>query len=188
MKLIAFEPDAENFKLLRVNSILNNVEDKMTLVNYGLGNRPDELKMYKYPGNPAANTVVKAIGKDKPTETIKIIALDDWLAENKITASSVKYMWIDTEGFEAQVILGAKNLIRQNPVPMFAECNLGHWDESGCFEEMMTLLEEHYTHFILFANGKEIVYPLETLRTIERPNTEMRRIGDIFIFKAGAID
>ena len=186
MRLIAFEPDIENFKLLRINTILNNLEDRATLVNCGLGEKFDEMTMYIEPSNPAANSVIK-FEKRNRTETVKIIPLDAYLAENKITASKIKYIWIDTEGFEPQVLLGAKNLLRENPAPIFMECNLRAWDKSGYFEDMMTLLSESYSHFIHVQGGDKI-YPLEALRRIERPDNLFGQIGDIFLIRKGAID
>ncbi len=188
LKLLAFEPDPQTFKMHRINVLLNDMENVTDLVNCGLGDKFDEMTMYKHQSNPGANTVLKIYG-DIPTETIKIMPIDAYLAENNIAAHEVKYLWIDTEGFEAQVILGAKNLIAENPVPIFVECNLGRWDESGLFEDLMALLEAHYSHFILFKGKTETLYPIETLRTIERPPKHvLKRIGNIFLIKAGAID
>lgn len=85
-----------------------------------------------------------------------------------------------------QVLLGAKNLIRENPAPIFMECNLKAWDKSGCFEDMMALLAESYSHFI-HVQGGEKIYPLEALRTMERPNKPLGQIGDIFLIRKGAI-
>lgn len=67
------------------------------------------------------------------------------------------------------------------------ECNLRAWDESGLFEDMMALLSESYSHFIHFWHG-EILYPLEALRTMERPNNPLGQISDIFLIRKGAID
>ena len=186
MKLIAFEPDAENFKLLRVNTILNDMEDKATLVNCGLGDKFDTMTMYRDLSNPAANGVFK-VSEGASTETIKIIPLDSYFAENKIAAEEVKYIWIDTEGFEPQVLLGAKNLLTKNPAPIFMECNLRAWDKSGRFDDMLALLSEHYPYFI-HVQGGEKIYPLYVLKTIERPDNTLGQIGDIFLIKKGAID
>ena len=185
LKLLAFEPDAENFKLHRVNLILNDMEDKATVVNCGLGDKFDEMTMYKDIRNPGANSIVK-VDKNKPCETIKIIPLDVYLAENKIAASEVKYIWIDTEGFEAKVLLGAKNLLRENSAPIFMECNLKAWDESGLFEDMLALLSENYSHFIHLWKG-ETLYPFDALRTMERPSNKLGQAGDIFLIRKGAI-
>lgn len=56
------------------------------------------------------------------------------------------------------------------------------------FEEILTLLSESYSHFILFHDGKEILYPLEALPTLERPNNPLEQIGDIFLIRKGTID
>ena len=189
LKALAFEPDAENFKLLRTNLILNDMENKIFAVNYGLGNKFDEMTMYRDLENPGHNNFTDP--KDNvPTETIKIIPLDSYLDENKIASGEIKYIWIDTEGFEPQVLLGAKNLLRENPAPIFMECNLRAWDKSGVFEEMMALLAENYSHFILvtMSSGIKNLYPLDALRTMERPNNPLGQIGDIFLIRRGAID
>ena len=185
LKLLAFEPDPENFKLLLVNIILNDMRNKAMAVNCGLGNTFDEMTMYRNLVNPGGNSVFQR-KKDMPTETIKIIPLDSYLAEKKIAAQEVKYIWIDTEGFEAQVLLGAQNLLRENPAPIFMECNLRAWDNSGCFDDMINLLAEGYSHFVHFYNGEKL-YPLDALRTMERPNNPLGQIGDIFLIRRGAI-
>ena len=161
------------------------MEGKVTAVNCGLGDKFDTMTMYRNLENPGGNGVIPS-EDNLPTETIKIMPLDSYLAENKIPARDVKYIWIDTEGFEAKVLLGAKNLLRENPAPIFMECNLRSWDKSGCFEDMMTLLAENYSHFI-YVQGDETIYPLEDLRRIERPNNPGGQIGDIFLIRKGAI-
>ena len=186
LKLLAFEPDPENFKMYRVNAILNDVEETTELVNCGLGKEASELMLYRNGLNSGANSFIKSAGST-PIATIKIISLDSYLAENNIAASEVKYLWIDTEGFEDKVLLGAKNLLRENPAPIFMECNLKAWDNSGCFEDMMALLAESYSHFIHFWRG-ETLHPLEDLRTLERPDNTLGQIGDIFLIRKGAID
>ena len=181
LKWLAFEPDDENFKMLRINTILNDMENRATLVNIGLGNKFDEMTMYRDLNNPGRNNLTEP--KDNlPTETIKIIPLDAYLAKSTIDAQEIKYIWIDTEGFEPQVLLGAKNLLRKNPAPIFVECNLRYWDNSGLFEDMMALLSENYSHFIHIQGGEKI-YSLDALRTIKRPNDPNGQIGDIFLIR-----
>lgn len=186
LKLLAFEPDAENFKLLRTNLILNDLADKATIVNCGLGDNIDEMIMYRDLVNPGHNNVTEP-KENVPTETVKIIPLDMYLAENNIAAQSVKYIWIDTEGFEPQVLLGAKNLLLENPAPIFMECNLKVWNESGRFEEMLTLLEKSYSHLIHVAGNKMTLYPLEALQNVGNPNAGIGGNGDIFLIRKGSV-
>ena len=186
LKLLAVEPDPENFKMHRVNAILNDLDAATDLVNCGLGNEFDELMLYRNGSNPGANSFIKR-EHSTPIATVKIMPLDACLAEHNIVAQEVKYIWIATEGFEPQVLLGAKNLLLENPAPIFMECNLRAWDKSGCFDDMMALLAEGYSHFIR-VQGDGTIYPLDALRTLERPNNPLGQIGDIFLIRKGAID
>ena len=143
--------------------------------------------LYSNGSNPGANSFIKQ-EQSTPIATVKIMPIDAYISEKKIAAHDVKYIWIDTEGFEAQVLLGAKNLLRENPAPIFMECNLRAWDNSGCFDDTMALLAEGYSHFIHFYRSKETLYSLDALRTMERPNNSLGQIGDIFLIRKGAID
>ena len=182
MKWLAFEPDAENFKLLRINTILNDMEDRATLVNCGLGDEFDELTMYRDLSNPGNASLFK-LNDSQPTEKIKIIPLDAYLAENKIAASEIKYVWIDAQGYEPQILFGAKNLLAQNPAPIFTEFNPLTWYQTGYFEPLMTLLAKFYSHFIHVEYGKYSLHPLEILRTIEPSKSQYGTRGDIFLIK-----
>ena len=191
MKWLAFEPDAENFKLLRVNTILNDMEERATLVNCGLGDKFDELTMYRNLSNPGGNGIFnKWLPSERnfPTETIKVIPLDAYLAENKIAASEVKYIWIDTEGFEAQVLLGAKNLLTQNPAPIFMEFNPMPWNKTGYFDKLVALLKSvGYTHFIwileMTQREQEKIYPIDKLFDWKNSDAWIGSLGDIFLIK-----
>lgn len=187
LKLLAFEPDAENFKLLRMNLILNDMEDKSVIVNCGLGDKFDEMTMYRSLQNPGHNNFTEP-KEDVPTEMVKIMPLDSYLAENQIAAQEVKYIWIDTEGFEPQVLLGAKNLLRENPAPIFMECNLQAWKDSGRFAEMQALLSESYSHVVHVKGGNLTVYQLGSLETVGNPNADIGGNGDIFLIRKGLID
>ena len=186
LKLLAFEPDAENFKMLRTNLILNDLESVSKAVNCGLGNKSSDLMLYRNGLNSGAIGFIKH-EQSTPISPVKIIPLDSYLTENKIAAEEVKYIWIDTEGFEPQVLLGAKSLLAKNSAPVFMECNLRAWDNSGYFDDMLALLSEHYTHFIR-VQVDETIYPLDALKTMQRPDNDLGQLGDIFLIKTGTVN
>lgn len=196
LKYLAFEPDAENFKLLHVNIILNDLEDRATAVNFGLGEVFEEQQMYMNLANPGGNGMFNKWLPDErnfPTETINIIPLDAFFAENKIAAQDVKYIWIDTEGYEAQVLLGAKNLLRENPAPIFMEFNPMAWNKTGYFERFVDLLKTvGYTHFIwvleMLQRKEEKVYPIDKLWDWKNSDNWIGSLGDIFLIKGGAVN
>ncbi len=188
LKLFAVEPDAENFKLLRVNLIMNELENRTTLVNCGLGEDFDTLTMYRDLKNPGGNSVFR-LREEFPAETIQIAPLDYLLAESSIAPEEVKYIWIDTEGFEPQVLLGAKNLLAKSFAPVFMECNLLAWQKSGSLDRMIDLLAAvGYRHFIwvyeYLQSCAENIYPLDALNDfVKDAPPPLGRIGDIFLIK-----
>ena len=196
LKYLAFEPDAENFKLLHVNIILNDLDNRATAVNFGLGEVFEEQQMYMNLANPGGNGMFNKWLPDErnfPTETINIIPLDAFFAENKIAAQDVKYIWIDTEGYEAQVLLGAKNILSQNPAPIFMEFNPMAWNKTGYFERFIDLLKTvGYTHFIwvleMIQRKEEKVYPIDKLWDWKNSDNWIGSLGDIFLIKGGAVN
>ena len=188
LKLFAVEPDAENFKLLRVNLILNDVDTRTLLVNCGLGEDFDTLTMYRHPENPGSNTVMH-FGDENLSETIQIAPLDYLLAESNILPEEVKYIWIDTEGFEPQVLFGAKNLLAKSFVPVFMECNLLVWKNSDSLDRLIDfLVNVGYRRFIFvdeyIQTGNEKVYPIENLLVaVNYAKPPIGRVGDIFLIK-----
>ncbi len=182
LKLLAFEPDAENFKLLRVNLILNDIEEKATAENFGLGLEESEETMYRNPTNPGGNSILG--DKNSPSEIIKIISLDKYFEEKNLAAEDIRYIWIDTEGFEPQVLIGAQNILRKNPAPIFMEFNPHVYKKSGFFEKWMSLLSELYGSYILLPGSKNFsnleVQPIEKLWEYQ---DYPRQVGDIFLIK-----
>lgn len=186
LKLLAFEPDAENFKLLRANLILNDMEEKSVAENFGLGIEESEQTFYKNITNPGGSGMFFE-GRNFPSETIKIIALDKYFEEKNLNAEDIRYIWIDTEGFEPQVLLGAQNILRKNPAPIFMEFNPHWWQKSGFYEKMMELLIELYESYIWLKEGTEngefILRPIEKLWEFQNSAADIGALGDIFLVK-----
>ena len=184
LKLLAFEPDPENFKLLRTNLILNDIEENSITENYGLGEVESEMTMYRNLNNPGNNGMFSAYaGGD--SETIKIISLDKYFVENHLNAKDVKYIWIDTEGFEAQVLLGMKNILAENPAPIFMEFNPKLWQKAGVYEDMVHLLVGLYEGYVWIKRSVIIeevnVDPIETLWQFQNSKDGFGVLGDIFL-------
>lgn len=135
-KVYAFEPDKTNFEILVKNIKENNLEN-VVAINAAVGKKEGELKLHKSEENFGDHKLYE----DKPTlpslnppsqnatdghrnggkdylneELVKIIKLDDYLKDTK-----VDLIKIDTQGWEPEVIDGAKELIKKNKPIMFLE-------------------------------------------------------------------
>ena len=166
LKLLAFEPDAENFKMLKANLILNDLEDNAVVENCGLGAEDTEKSLYRY-SDAGAHSFFNYRQDVRESESIKITSLDNYLSKANIPPKDVKYIWIDTEGFEAQVIAGAENLLEENAAPLYTEFSPTFWNKSGYYEKMMEVLTKHYAKFMFIGEflrkGVRTLHPVEKL-------------------------
>lgn len=183
LKLVAFEPDPENFKLLRANLILNDLYEKAIIENFGLGDEETEMTMYRAPLNPGANSLLADDRQEK--EMVKIIPLDKYFDDKKFSPKDIKYIWIDTEGFEPQILLGMKNILIDNPAPIFMEFNPQTWNKTGYFDKMMDFLKGLYQGYIwtneAFQHSTIKIHEIEELFIFKDSKAVTGFVGDIFL-------
>jgi len=120
-KCIAFEPEPKNFKLLRLNVSLNNLEDKFDLRNEALSNLNNatlECRLSEHNHGDHQMCVGK-ISDGEKRESISVVAntLDSVIPDQDIDEC---LLFMDVQGFEGHVLAGAAKLI-QKGVPVITE-------------------------------------------------------------------
>ena len=109
-KVYAFEPDKTNYKILRKNIEINGLKNVIA-VNAAVGSSDGEINLSKSEENFGDH---KLYGEGKK-EKVKIVKLDDFVKEK------VGLIKIDTQGWEPEVIDGAKKIIEKNKPIIFME-------------------------------------------------------------------
>lgn len=162
--ILAFEPEEKNYQLLRANLLLNGLEGAAVAENYGLSQESGQKRIYINPQNPGGNSVVFASGQE--SEEIRMVSLDGYLSEKGILPSDIKYLWIDTEGFEPAVLKGAENALKNGNFPVLVEFNPYLWKDAGCFDLLMDTLSGIYREFVFIEEslaGEEKLRPIEEI-------------------------
>ncbi len=132
-KVYAFEPDKTNFEILKKNIKENNLKN-IVAVNAAAGSKNGKSFLYKSRENfgdhklktPPISTKSKSPPLEE-REVIQVIKLDDYFKKEPSFAKAsegrrkVDLIKIDTQGWEPEVIEGAKNLISKNKPVMFLE-------------------------------------------------------------------
>lgn len=125
-KVYAFEPDKVNFEILKKNIEVNNLKN-VIVVNAGVGSKNETKTLYKSEENlgdhklyethpPCGHPPLKKGGQNYSIkEFTKIVKLDDFIKE------PIDLIKIDTQGWEPEVIEGAKKIISKNKPIMFLE-------------------------------------------------------------------
>ena len=183
VEIVAFEPDDSNNKLLQINLLLNGLAGEAYVEAYGLSNRRENKVLYYDETNPGGTSLVRNSGGT--TSEASLISLDEYFAESGLDDAKIKYIWIDTEGFEPFVIGGARNILRKRAIPLYMEFNPYLWNQQGLLQTMVDYLRESgYTDYILiqqYMEGKREVFPLDTLMAFKDVSQYFQQ--DIFLLK-----
>ena len=122
-KVIAIEPEKNNFKILKKNIKLNNLNN-VIVINKGCFSKRATLTFYlDGVGTGGHSLVNKSVGDEKIK--IEVDSLDNILKELKI--KKIDLMKVDVEGAEADVLEGAvKTLNKSHPKIVFEAWNSVH--------------------------------------------------------------
>lgn len=116
---IAFEPDPENFRLLRANALINGVDRKIEFHNLAVTERSAELDLGLSDYNYGDHRVVTESAKpgsrcrfESQRECIKIrgVSLDELFPCKEEGDWSDCLFWIDTQGHEGHIFDGGRAL------------------------------------------------------------------------------
>lgn len=138
-RVYGFEPDPINYALATENLKLNSFKN-IQLFNFGLGSKIEELRLkVNSSQNRGGNRIDRFQTKD--SFTIKIDTLDHVLEKDRVT--KVNLIKIDVEGFELEVLKGAKNTITNFKPTLFIEVDDTNLrEQGGSAEELLRYVME----------------------------------------------
>ncbi len=116
----AFEPIKENYDALRINLILNNLEDKVKAFPVALGEREQKAEFMYDAVNTGASHLASIHPEDEITAREKstfseIVTLDSLMDQMQFNKEETIFIKIDVEGMEEKVLLGAKKFLQTYP-------------------------------------------------------------------------
>ena len=133
----AFEPNTLYARIIGVNTILNDVVDKVDIYNVFLSDKEYIVDYNGWSGNENSNFLDETILKYSTYEYISYeksthannIKLKTYILDN-FNFDNIGFVKIDTEGYEYKILQGARNtLISNNYPPVLFEL----WDEASDF-------------------------------------------------------
>ena len=134
-RVLAVEPEAENFRLLRCNVILNDLDDRIDCVKRVVTNHagPVTLELsVSNSGDHRVQYVVPDHEESRSTVAADGMRLDDLIDQHGIDRADIGLVWIDTQGHEGHVLDSAPKTLAAS-VPMLIEF------VPTCFGELLAL-------------------------------------------------
>ncbi len=126
---LAFEPEVKNLDFLAKNVAKNGLSARIRIFPYALSSREGEaelalsasnfgdhrvrLRSSELPPGPGASSSVR-------TRSIQLKTLDGVLSAAGIDPASISLLWMDTQGHEAEVLMGARSILERR-IPLVAE-------------------------------------------------------------------
>jgi len=135
-RVIAFEPDPENFRLLRINAILNGVEDRIESHQIALGASHGVAQLIHNNTNHGDHRIETGGCSTEGGSVVQVRCLDDYWSTEKDIES---ILWIDVQGFEAHVLKGAQKAFSER-CPLVLEFTPKDLNQNGTFNDLISLL------------------------------------------------
>lgn len=133
--IYTFEP-SKRLKAKLNSTIKNNNLKNVTVVNLGLGESEENTSIHYNPKQTGLTSIVKDFNGDSLSEEIQITTLDKF-SEN--IPNKISFIKIDTEGYEPQVLNGARELISRDKPTIYIELG-GEYQNSS--ELALKILKE----------------------------------------------
>lgn len=142
-RCFAFEPVDESYEMIKKNVLLNKVDGKVMVFNYGLGRQHTVEHFQLHQTNPGSNKRV-----DTPTELTRkfeINALDGVFRSFGLSPDTKILMKIDVEGMEVEMLQGAKEFFQYfNNVTVIIEEKIS--GESAIIQTLDAICNFEYGH------------------------------------------
>lgn len=148
--VVACEPGPEAFRLLQANVALNGVADAIRPLNVALSNRSGtgaidvtrgSRKGFLFEGS--------ADDRHRRAHEVRLVRLDDLVAEGLLDPAEVGLLWMDVEGHESHVLEGASTLLAVDPPPpLVMELHPKRLRQAGMMDSLGELLRRSYTDFL----------------------------------------
>lgn len=137
-KIYSFEPSKRLKERLEKTIKINNIQN-VTIVNLALGESEGSTTLHYNPKQTGLSSIVTDFEKGSISEEIQITSLDKFSDNIQDRVSFIK---IDTEGYEPQVLKGARKLISRDKPTIYIE--LGGDYQNSSAEALKILKELNY--------------------------------------------
>jgi len=148
-RAISFEPDRHNFRLLRMNLLLNDLEDRADTYLMALSDRDGTIGIERNPGHNADTRIVTPAGDDggPAFEAVPCARFDTLVESGTIDLAQIGMLWIDAQGHDSHVLAGAATATAAG-IPTVVEYWPDELAAAGGLELLEDLVREHYANVV----------------------------------------
>jgi len=180
-KVFAFEPEITNFEILKKNIKLNNYTN-IFAEHKAVGEKDGTAILYTS-NHPGMHKINSKPQYSKDELSVDIISLDNFFNKNHIQPK-IDFVKMDVEGFELSVLIGMKNILKNNKnIKILLELyhNKLHEEDSeyeSKYEELLDFLELFdFKKFCIDEKTNELIQVSDKKKIIELCASHENTIG-----------
>jgi FkbM family methyltransferase len=180
----AFEPEPENFRLLRINLTANGLHDAVRLFNLAVSNRTGTGELALRPTSGGKHHLLGGWHLGEATLHVPLTTLDELVADGHLDPEIVGLLWLDIQGHELEALEGGRTLLRR-AIPIVMELDQRQISPAQ-IETFRDLLGEHYTSVIDLSRIRDEPHarPLSDLEQIAQRHEGT--YTDVLVFRSPA--
>jgi FkbM family methyltransferase len=143
-RALAFEPDPGNFRLLRINVLLNGAEGEIECHELALGETAGTAMLAFNPANHGDHRIVLGVLPGIGSHEVSVRTLDSFHEQSQ---GHVWLLWLDVQGFEPEVLAGASRAMAAG-WPIVMEFTPDDLDARGTLGKLIEMIARSpYTRF-----------------------------------------
>ncbi len=182
---LAFEPEPENFRLLRANLAANDADEAVHEFNVAVSRRRGTAQLRLRPGAGTRHSLTRSGQEEAGTVPVPTTDLDSMADRGELDPDAVGLLWLDVESHELEVLQGAHSLVSRG-VPIVMELNAREVGGKR-LDALQALLARSYTGAVDLrtdpAEGTEVIALGDIGRAAER---HPRGFTDLLVFREAA--
>jgi FkbM family methyltransferase len=172
---VAIEPEPENVRVLRLNVLINDLEDRVNVLAVAVSNEAgrSDLVVNRERGGKhwiatdPSKLKRKSTAPDSTILTVETVTLDHLVETGVIEAKDTGLLWMDAEAHEGHILEGASSLLARG-TPLVLEWNPVILDRMGDRGKLERAVAENYTHFAGMHRNPNPLQPSFALQTVDR--------------------
>lgn len=144
-KAICLEPDTNNFRLLRMNLLLNDLEDRTIALRRAASDEDGNAILRLSLENSGDHHLLpESAAPAAPATNVECSRLESLVTQGLIDPRQVGLLWVETQGFEAFVLRGATSLIDAG-VPVVVEYCPAALEATGSLDALEELIVANFS-------------------------------------------
>jgi FkbM family methyltransferase len=169
---VAIEPESENVRVLRLNVLLNELEDRVTVLPVAASNEIGRSELVVDRSRGGKHWIATDRSKlrrknlaENAMLQVETVTLDHLVESGVIDAERTGLLWMDAEAHEGHILLGASSLLDRG-TPLVLEWNPVILDRVGDRAQLEQSVASNYTHFAGMHRNPDPLegrFPLQTV-------------------------